>query len=84
MSVFDAVQTIIARKILNLILLSVDSPRPEQKLGELGIDSMLAAEIRVFIFHALGVDVPFITLLDNQMSVRSLTGVITTELGSEA
>ncbi|TGJ85285.1 hypothetical protein E0Z10_g3506 [Xylaria hypoxylon] len=83
-SVFDAVQTIVARKISNLILLPVESLRPEQKLGEFGIDSMLAAEFRVSIFHALDVDVPFMTLLDKQTSVRSLTEMIMTELGSKA
>ncbi|XXH01410.1 hypothetical protein Hte_007770 [Hypoxylon texense] len=47
----------------------------EQKLGEFGIDSMSAAEFRTSIFHALDVDVPFMTLLDKHTSVRSLTMV---------
>ncbi|OTA96139.1 hypothetical protein M434DRAFT_28226 [Hypoxylon sp. CO27-5] len=75
-SVFDAVQEIVANKISNLILLPVEQLRPEQKLGEFGIDSMLAAEFRTSIFHALEVDVPFMTLLDKQTSVRSLTEII--------
>lgn len=75
-SVFDAVQAIVANKISNLILLPVEQLRPEQKLGEFGIDSMLAAEFRVAIFHALEVDVPFMTLLDKHTSVRSLTEII--------
>ncbi|KAI1206598.1 polyketide synthase [Annulohypoxylon truncatum] len=79
-SVSDAVQGIVAKKIANLILLPVEQLRPEQKLGEFGIDSMLAAEFRTFIFHALGVDVPFITLLDKQISVRNLTQIIIARL----
>ena len=80
MSIFDAVQAIVAHKIANLILLPVEQLRPGQKLGEFGIDSMLAAEFRTSIFHALEVDVPFMTLLDKQTSVQSLTEMIMKEL----
>ncbi|KAI0840953.1 polyketide synthase [Hypoxylon sp. FL0890] len=75
-SIFDVIQGIVANKISNLILLPVEQLRPEQKLGEFGIDSMLAAEFRTSIFHALDVDVPFMTLLNKQTSVRSLTEII--------
>ncbi|KAI1142338.1 polyketide synthase [Hypoxylon sp. FL0543] len=75
-SVFDAVQNIVAKKISNLILLPVEQLKPEQKLGEFGIDSMLAAEFRTSIFHALEVDVPFMTLLSKQTTVRMLTEII--------
>ncbi|OTA63674.1 polyketide synthase [Hypoxylon sp. EC38] len=75
-SVFDAIEGIVAHKISNLILLPVEQLRPDQKLGDFGIDSMLAAEFRTSIFHALEVDVPFMTLLDKQTSVRSLTEII--------
>lgn len=81
-SVFDAVQGIVANKIANLILLPVEQLGREQKLGEYGIDSMLAAEFRTSIFHVLEVDVPFMTLLDKQTSVRSLTEIIVAELES--
>ena len=37
---------------------------------------MLAAEFRTFVFHALEVDVPFITLLAKDTSVNSLAQLI--------
>ena len=75
-SMHDAVRTIVAKKIANLILLPVAELRPEQPLGEFGVDSMLAAEFRTFIFNAFEVDVPFMTLLAKNTSVNSLTQLI--------
>lgn len=76
-SVLDAVRTIVAKKISNLILLPVENLKPEQHLGEFGLDSMLAAEFRTFIFKTLEVDVPFMTLLAKSTSVNSLAQLIT-------
>ncbi|KAK8062318.1 hypothetical protein PG997_014415 [Apiospora hydei] len=78
--VVEAVQAVVANKISNLILLPVEQLRPEQRLGEFGIDSMLAAEFRTTIFHVFAVDVPFMTLLDPKVSVRDLTDIITDSL----
>ena len=75
-SVLDAVRSIVAKKISNLILLPVEKLKPEQQLGDFGLDSMLAAEFRTFIFKALEVDVPFMTLLAKSTSVNSLAQLI--------
>ncbi|KAK8030030.1 polyketide synthase [Apiospora rasikravindrae] len=80
--IVEAVQAVVARKISNLILLPVEQLRPEQRLGEFGIDSMLAAEFRTTVFHVFAVDVPFMTLLDPKVSVRDLTDIITDSLKS--
>ncbi len=71
-SAVDAVRAILAKKISNLILLPVAKLKPEQQLGDFGLDSMLAAEFRTFNFKALEVDVPFMTLLAKSTSVNSL------------
>ncbi|KAL1971037.1 hypothetical protein VTN77DRAFT_2871 [Rasamsonia byssochlamydoides] len=76
-SVLDAVRDIVARKISNLILLPAGKLRPDQKLGDFGLDSMLAAEFRTFVFHALEVDVPFVILLNKSTTVNSLAQLIT-------
>ena len=83
-SVPDAVGAIVRRKMANLILLPVEQLNPEQKLGDFGLDSMLAAEFRTFIFHALEVDVPFMTLLAKNTTVSSLAALIADELGGRA
>ena len=72
----DAIRSIVANKISNLILLPVEKLRLEQNLSEFGPDSMLAAEFRTFAFHALEVDVLFMTLLAKDTSVNSLAKLI--------
>ena len=79
-SVIDAVRAVLTNKISNLILLPAKKLRSEQNFGEFGLDSMLVAEFRTFIFHALDVDVPFMTLLDKSMSVNRLAQLIADEL----
>jgi hypothetical protein len=75
-SILDAVRAVVAKKMSNLILLPMEKLRLDQKLGEFGLDSMLAAEFRTFIFHALEVDVPFVTLLNKDTNVNSLAQLI--------
>ena len=76
-SILDAVRMVVAKKMSNLILLPMEKLQSDQKLGEFGLDSMLAAEFRTFIFHALEVDLPFVTLLNKDTSVNSLAQLIT-------
>ena len=76
-SILDAVRMVVAKKMSNLILLPMEKVQLDQKFGEFGLDSMLAAEFRTFIFHALEVDVPFVTLLNKDTSVNSLAQLIT-------
>ena len=54
--------------------------KSEQKLADFGPDSILAAEFRTLIFHALEVDVPFVTLLVKDKSVDRLVILIAGKL----
>lgn len=75
-SLLDAVQGMVGKKMANLILLPQNKLRLDQRLGDFGIDSMLAAEFRTYIFHALEVDVPFMMLLDKSTTVGSLSAFV--------
>lgn len=79
-SILDAVRTMVTKKIANLILLPTEKLRPEQTLGEFGLDSMLAAEFRTYIFRTLEVDIPFMMILDRLTTVNGLSEVITSGL----
>ncbi|RAO74337.1 uncharacterized protein BHQ10_010349 [Talaromyces amestolkiae] len=79
-SLCDAVQGIICKKMANLILLPQNKLRLDQRLGDFGIDSMLAAEFRTYIFHALEIDVPFMMLLDKSTTVGSLSAFVLEKL----
>jgi KR domain/Zinc-binding dehydrogenase/Phosphopantetheine attachment site len=81
-SLLDAVRNMVGKKISNLILLPFDKLRLDQKLGDFGMDSMLAAEFRTYIFHALEVDVPFMMLLENCTTVNSISAVVVENLKS--
>ena len=83
-SVCDVVPTIVTKKISNLILLPVEQLEPERHLGDFGLDSMLAAEFRTFIFRTLEVDVPFMTLLAKSTTVNDLAQLIADGLGEKA
>ena len=71
---------VIAEKMSNLILLPADDINPETFLSTFGMDSMLAAELRTYIYQASAVDVPFQTLMGNTTSISSLTDVIAEEI----
>jgi hypothetical protein len=64
----------------NLISLPEEKLQPGKKPGDFGLDSMLAAGFRTFVYHALEVDVPSITLLDKTTSVDSLAALITEQM----
>ncbi|PWY86696.1 polyketide synthase [Aspergillus heteromorphus CBS 117.55] len=74
--ILDALRNLVSRKLSNLILLPEGKLQPDQPLGDFGLDSMLAAEFRTFIFRTLGVDVPFVALLDRGATVDVLAGLI--------
>ncbi|PWY81621.1 polyketide synthase [Aspergillus sclerotioniger CBS 115572] len=71
-SVLDALRGILSTKISHLILLPEGKLQPDQPLGEFGLDSMLAAELRTFIFRRLDVDVPFVVLMNSSTTVDVL------------
>ena len=79
-TVLDAVRTLVAKKISNLILLPPEDLKPEQELGQFGLDSMLATEFRRFVFQTLEVDVPFMMLLAKKTSVNDLAELIVKDL----
>ena len=83
LQIMDLALTIVTKKISNLILLPVEKLEPKQHLDEFGLDSMLTAEFRTFIFKALEVDIPFIMLLAKNTSANDLMQLIADGLGEK-
>ncbi|KAJ5807079.1 Acyl transferase/acyl hydrolase/lysophospholipase [Penicillium riverlandense] len=75
-SILDALRAVISKKISNLILLPESELEADRPLGDFGLDSMLAAEFRTFIFRTFEVDVPFVVLLKRSTTVNLLTSLI--------
>ncbi|KAL4861076.1 hypothetical protein BDV12DRAFT_204384 [Aspergillus spectabilis] len=73
----------IAKKFSNIILLPVAKLNVGRPLSKYGMDSMLAAELRQYIFEVSGVDVAFLTLMDRNSSVESIARMVVGQLYQE-
>lgn len=75
-SLRQAVYNVLIKKISNLLLQPADKLKPHTRLMEFGMDSMLAAEFRTFVYRATGVEVPFLTLLDKGTTLQDLADML--------
>lgn len=76
----DAVQEVLGHRLRHLLLLQPAQLGAQTRLSEFGMDSMLAAEFRMFLFHTLNIDLPFQTLLENDTTVAQLTQMVVERL----
>lgn len=76
----EAVENELLRKISTLILMPVEAVEAPKPLTSFGLDSMLATELRTFLLDTLGVDVPFMSLLHDRTSVKSLAQSIASQI----
>jgi len=79
----EAVLRTIRRRFSSAILMPVDQIDDTKALAQFGMDSMIAAEYRTWMWGALKVDVPFLDLLSNQKSLSSLADFITEKLSEK-
>ncbi|PWY84064.1 hypothetical protein BO83DRAFT_422713 [Aspergillus eucalypticola CBS 122712] len=83
-SSLDALRAVVSKKMSNLILLPETDLKADQPLGDSGLDSMLAAEFRTFIFRMFEVDIPFLVLLKRSTTVNHLVDMIAQSLRANA
>ncbi|GLB08646.1 type I Iterative Polyketide synthase (PKS) [Aspergillus tubingensis] len=83
-SCLDALRAVVSKKISNLILLPENDLKVDQPLGDSGLDSMLAAEFRTFIFRMFEVDIPFVVLSKRSTTVNHLVDMIAQGLQASA
>ena len=79
-SLLDAIRAFIAEKVCKLILLPMEKLDQSKPLGEFGMDSMLASELRMVLFDAFEVDVPFGTFLSERGSTEALAEMVAEEI----
>ncbi|KAI0456760.1 polyketide synthase-like protein [Xylaria acuta] len=79
-SIPTAVLRLTTQKFSNLILVPVDSIDQEKPFSRLGVDSMIAAEFRTWLWNTFEVDVPFLDLLSAQMNINTVANVVTKQL----
>ena len=56
----------------------LDTSRP---LAGFGMDSVLAAAVRTWFYRKFQVDLPFLTLLSQSISIRDLAQTVTEQIG---
>ncbi|KAI0003946.1 ketoacyl-synt-domain-containing protein [Xylariaceae sp. FL0662B] len=79
-SVEEAALKMIVTKFSSLVLMPKDKIDVYKPISGVGIDSMLAAEFRAWIFQAFKVDVPYLTLLSSTATLSALSELITQSL----
>ncbi|KAK6952379.1 hypothetical protein Daesc_006915 [Daldinia eschscholtzii] len=73
------IQALLA-KFSSIIMISPDQLRVDQSLASFGLDSMLAAEFRTFVFQSMQVDLPFENLLSKQATIVSIATSIAEQI----
>ncbi|KAI1743099.1 putative polyketide synthase [Xylaria scruposa] len=76
----NAVSDAMATKFSNIMMMNTGQLRYDQPLSNLGLDSMLAAEFRTFIFQALQVDIPFMSLLSKSVTFGSIVTAVVEQM----
>lgn len=71
-SILSTIVGLISKRFSNLVLVPVEKVDSQKPLVRFGMDSMLAAEFRTWFYQAFRVDVPFLTLLSEQVTLGSL------------
>ncbi|KAJ5101225.1 polyketide synthase [Penicillium angulare] len=82
-NILKTVQDSIAQKLSHMVLIRVDKINAQAALSGFGMDSMLASELRQHIFSATKLDVSFLTIMDPQTSLSSLSTMISSILLQE-
>ncbi|KAI1097720.1 putative polyketide synthase [Jackrogersella minutella] len=75
-----AVSQVLATKFSNIIMLPPEQFKHDQPLVNFGLDSMLAAEFRTFIFQATQVDLPFMTLLSKKVTMDNVVTTVVEQI----
>lgn len=68
----DIIATLVIKQFCNLILVAVEKLDSHQPLSTYGLDSMLAADFRSWLYRVFKADVPFLDLLSSSLSLNSL------------
>lgn len=82
-SLYAAVLRIVGRRFSNLILIPADQIDQRKSFAEYGVDSMIAAELRTWLWNSLRVEVPFLDFLSPERNLESVVTFVATKLSGE-
>lgn len=76
----EAILGAIRQRFSHLLLTPTDQIEPTRSFAQYGIDSMIAAEFRAWIWSSLKVEVPFLDLLSSRKSLHTLAELLEEQL----
>lgn len=76
-SIFDATLLLIVKQFSNFLLTPVDRLDTSKPLAVFGMDSMLAAAVRAWFYRKFHLDLSFMTLLSQTVSICDLAQTVT-------
>nr|APX43996.1 polyketide synthase [Pestalotiopsis microspora] len=75
-SLHQAALSLTRKRFSNLILMPVDQIDDSKPISQFGVDSMIAAELRTWLWNSFKVDVPFLDLLSPQKDLNTLAAFV--------
>ncbi|KFA78796.1 hypothetical protein S40288_10146 [Stachybotrys chartarum IBT 40288] len=82
-SLADAVLSVTHRRFSTLVPLPMDAINDNQSITQFGVDSMIAAEFRTWIWQTFGIDIPFLDLLNNHQTLKGLAEIMSQALNNQ-
>lgn len=75
------VQQLVMERFSRLVLVPLERMSPARALSHYGMDSMISAELRNWIWHEFETDVPFMSLMDQGLTFQSLCSLVVKAMG---
>lgn len=70
------VQQLIMERFAKLVLVPLDKLSSSKALAHYGMDSMISAELRNWVWHEFRADVPFMSLMDQTLTFQGLCSIV--------
>ncbi|KAK7696986.1 putative secondary metabolism biosynthetic enzyme [Diaporthe eres] len=65
------------RAVADMLFVDPEGVDPARSVADLGVDSLIAAELRSWFLQALGADISMLDLLDPSMDIQARAAAIT-------
>ncbi|KAI0423792.1 polyketide synthase-like protein [Xylaria sp. FL1042] len=79
-SLKDSILRVLRRRFSHLLLTPIDQIDDRRSYAQMGIDSMIAAEFRTWLWNSFKVDVPFLDLLSHDKSIVTVADLVAQRL----
>ena len=75
-SMNEAILALVSKRFSNLLLMPLDAVDTKKPIASFGMDSMIAAEFRTWLWTVFKVDIPFLDILSSTNHLQTLTDMV--------